>query len=349
MDAQLDDVSLDATIHVLGASLSAYDVVNRLFAPDTGCRFERVCDALRFVPGPNSRRVVLCSRSGRPKGVQSRHPIVFRRRHFAPGALRARAGKDGLSLRDVAEAIRAEAEAHDAPLDPRSLADPYAGARTAEAVNARGGELIAEALEAAIDPSRRNVLVDLFSDAQDDIWDLFAEGLLRREDEREYRDRYESAVLSYAAPCPVPTAERLLALHRAGRLVIRKGVGMVRFDRAADRYEIDHAFGTERATILVNTTGALDRNVGSSGQPPLVAGLFADGMLAPHNRGDGPMPGAAVDMTTFRLRGARDIYAANMMLWGPGFFTSSAYTMASVVERLLAGMFDRGGDDAVGP
>ncbi len=348
MDAQLDDVASDATVHVLGASLSAYDVVNRLFAPDTGCRFERAGDdGLRFVSGPNMRRVVLCSRSGRPKAVQSRHPMHLQRHHFTPNALRNRAGPYGFSLRDVAEAIRVEAEAHGVPLDPQSLADPYAGARTAEAVNARGGELIAQALAAATDPARRNFFVDFFSDAQDDIWDLFAEGLLRPEAEREYRARYESAVLSYAAPCPVPTAERLLALHRAGRLVIRKGAGTVRFDSSADRYEIDHAFGTERATILVDTTGALDRDVGSPGQPPLVAGLFADGVLTPHDRGDGPMPGASVDMTTFRLRGARDVYAANMMLWGPGFFTSSAYTMASVVERLLAGMFGRGGDDAI--
>ena len=57
-DARLDTLPLDATCHVLGASLSAYDVVNRLFGPATGCRFTRAADGrLRFEPGPNQRRV----------------------------------------------------------------------------------------------------------------------------------------------------------------------------------------------------------------------------------------------------------------------------------------------------
>jgi uncharacterized NAD(P)/FAD-binding protein YdhS len=67
----LDDIPLDATCHVLGASLSAYDIINRMFGPSTGCRFERGEDGLRFISGPNRRRVVLCSRSGRLKKVQS--------------------------------------------------------------------------------------------------------------------------------------------------------------------------------------------------------------------------------------------------------------------------------------
>jgi hypothetical protein len=28
-----------------------------------------------------------------------------------------------------------------------------------------------------------------------------------------------------------------------------------------------------------------------------------------------------------------------MLLWGPGFFTSSAFLMATLVERILRGMF----------
>ncbi len=54
----LDTVPLDATVHVLGASLGAYDVVNRLFAPDTGCRFARVGEELQFVAVP--MRATLC-------------------------------------------------------------------------------------------------------------------------------------------------------------------------------------------------------------------------------------------------------------------------------------------------
>ncbi len=51
------------------------------------------------------------------------------------------------------------------------------------------------------------------------------------------------------------------------------------------------------------------------------------------------MKGAAVDMKTFRAEGARNIYIASMLLWGPGFFTSSALMMATIVERLLSSLF----------
>jgi hypothetical protein len=44
-------------------------------------------------------------------------------------------------------------------------------------------------------------------------------------------------------------------------------------------------------------------------------------------------------MKTFRAIGSRHIYMANMLLWGPGFFTSSVFLMASIVERLLRGAF----------
>ncbi|MDB6178878.1 hypothetical protein PAF17_15400 [Paracoccus sp. Z330] len=49
--------------------------------------------------------------------------------------------------------------------------------------------------------------------------------------------------------------------------------------------------------------------------------------------------GASVDMPTYRSNGARNIYVANMMLWGPGFFTSSAFMMALVAEQVLKTMF----------
>ena len=50
-------------------------------------------------------------------------------------------------------------------------------------------------------------------------------------------------------------------------------------------------------------------------------------------------PGAAVDMATFLCEGSASIYAANMLLWGPGHFTSSAIAMATVVRQLLEGVF----------
>jgi len=337
----LDDLPMDARVHVLGASLSAYDVVNRLFSADTGCRFERdEAGAPVFVPGPNHRHVILCSRSGRLKNVQSPVPTPIRRRHFTLSGLRAAAAEDdGLTLKAVAGLIRREAEAHGAALDWEAVADPYAGCGDADAVNRRAGSLLEAALAAAKGAGPENFLVDFFGDAQVDIWDAFAERLLTPGQERLYRRTFETAVLSYAAPCPVPTAERLLALHRAGRLSLVKGVGEVSLAADGSHYQIAHEFGSARAAFLVNTMGQVDRRVTSPGQSALTRNLAASGLLSPYCLDGVESDGAAVDMTTFRAKGASNIYLANMFLWGPGFFTSSAFLMATIVERLLDGVF----------
>lgn len=332
----LDDAPLDATVHVLGASLSAYDVINRLFSPRTGCRFEREGDGLAFRPGPNARRVVLCSRSGRLKGAQSRHPMTLTRRRFTPAALRE-AAPSGLSLGAVAQAIQDDVAAHALAVDWDMVRDPYGGCASAEAVDARAERLLEDAVAAATDAARRNVLVDFFADAQTDIWDLFAERALTPEAERRYRRRFETAALSFAAPCPVSTAETLLALRRAGRLCVRKGVREIHFD--GDRYRIAHAYGVEEARFVINATGSVDRDVESPAQPALVRDMARRGLLRPDERDGVKSKGAAVDMRTFRLAGACNVYLANMLLWGPGFFTSSAFLMARIVEAALAAMF----------
>jgi uncharacterized NAD(P)/FAD-binding protein YdhS len=335
----LDDVPLDAECHLLGASLSAYDVVNKLFAPESGCRFERdAAGALRFVPGPNRRRVVLCSRSGRLKKVESRRRGPLERRHLTLPALARLAGAGGGAIADIAALVRREAEAHGAAVDWAAVADPYEGCADAGAVAARAGDLLARDLAAALTPGA-NFLVDLAGDAAVTIWDGFAAGALAPAEERRYRRRLETAMLTYTAPCPVPTAERLLALLRAGRLAVLRGVAEVTPDPAADRYRIAHQDGVALARIVIDTSGALDRRVDSPGQPPLIAALGRRGLLRPHARDGLAAEGAAVDMASFRAAGARSIHVASMLLWGPGFFTSSAFMMATVVERLLAAAF----------
>lgn len=338
--AALDAVPLDATVHVLGASLGAYDVVNRLFAPATGCRFERVGDELRVVPGPNARHVVLCSRSGRLKNMQSRYPRALIRRHFTADALRARAGSDGLTLEDIAAAIVREAEAHGIALDFDTLRHPYAGCADSAAVQARAAKLLAAAIDRAAAPEARNFLVDLFAQAQLEIWQLFGERRLRPEAERRYRDDFETAALTYAAPCPISTGEKILALMRAGRLTVLKGAHGVTFDPARDAYAIGHDFGIAHARVLVNAMGSVDRDVTSSGQSPLVQDLVRQGLMRPYVCDGRPGKGADIDMTTLRLPEADNVYVASMLLWGPGFFTSSAFLMAMCVARSLATMFD---------
>ncbi len=335
-----DDLPLDAHVHVLGASLSAYDVVNRLFAPSTGCRFERAADGtLSFVGGPNARHVVLCSRTGRLKNMQSRKPHAFNRTHFTLDALHRAAESKPLSLAELGSLIQMEADAQGARIDWPRVVDPYAGCQTAAAVNERAGALLAKGIAAVAEGGTANFLVDFFVGAQITIWDAFGARLLAPGDEAAYRAGLESSVLSYAAPCPVPTAERLLALHRAGRLRVVAGTSDVVLAADATHYTIRHGHGVEEAAILVNTTGALERRVRSPDQPPLIRTLVAEGLLAPYRLAGQEANGAAVDMTTLRAEGARNIYLANMLLWGPGFFTSSAFVMATLVERILQGLF----------
>jgi len=338
----LDELPADATVHVLGASLSAYDVVNRLFSPRTGAAFVRAADGtLGFEGGPNARRVVLMSRSGRLKKVGSAARMPIRRTRLVGPVLAAlAAAHGGLSLEDVARLADEEAAAHGCRIDWPTVTAPYAGCNDADTLDVRAGALLAADLDAARTGGGANFLVDLVGDAQLRLWDAFANRWLRPEAERRYRREIESAMLGWAATCPVPTAERLLALHRAGRLVVRAGAGTPALDADGAAYTVPHRFGDECATVLVDCSGALDRRLDSARQPPLFASMHAAGLLRPFELDGEPREGIAVDMTSYRAHGTRAVHVAGMMLWGPGFFTSSAYLTARVVERALGAMFE---------
>lgn len=337
-DGTLDALPLDAHCHVLGASLSAYDVVNRLFAPSTGCRFERDADGmLRFVPGPNQRRVTLCSRSGRLKQVQSPRPMALQRRHLTRAMLDGLAARGALTLAALRGLVDAEARDHGVVLDWSALVAPYAGCTSAEAVQRRAIGLLAGAIDAA--HAGRNVLVDLAGAAQTLLWDAFADRLLPAAEERRYRQQVETAVLTCTAPSALPTAERLLALLRAGAVQLRHGVQGVAWSAADAAWHIACAFGTERAQVLVDCRGALDRRIDSPAQPPLLRTMAAKGLLQPHRLGGEPADGAAIDMATLRAEGSRHVHVAGMWLWGPGLFTSSAFMMARAVQTILAALY----------
>jgi len=338
----LDALPLDATVHVLGASLSAYDVANRLFAPRTGAAFARDADGtLRFEGGPNARRVVLMSRSGRLKKVGGRTRMPIRRTRLVEPVLAAMAAeRGGLVLEDVVKLADEEAAAHGCRIDWPTVIAPYAGCADADGLDARAGALLAGDLHAARTGGGSNFLVDLVGDAQLLLWEAFARRWLRPEAERRYRREIESAMLGWAATCPVPTAERLLALHRAGRLVVRAGAGAPALAADGGSYAVPHRFGTERATVLVDCTGALDRRLDGPHQPPLYASMRAAGLLRPFELDGEPGEGIAVDMATYRAHGTRAVHVAGMMLWGPGFFTSSAFLTARVVERALDAIFE---------
>lgn len=143
----------------------------------------------------------------------------------------------------------------------------------------------------------------------------------------------------HPAPCPLPTAERLRALLRAGALQVRHGVQSVQWSDADRAWRIRCAFGDEVARVLVDTTGALDRRIDSPAQPPLVRCLAAQGLLQPYRCGADVADGAAVDMATLRATGSRHVHVAGMWLWGPGFFTSSAFMMARAAQTVLAALY----------
>lgn len=330
----LDDLPLDARVHILGASLSAYDVVNRLFSPTTGCRFQRDgAGQLVFEGGPNRRQVLLASRSGRLKKLQSRERMPLARRHLTRDRLTARAAElGGLTLEDVASLIAREAEAHGIALDPDRIAAPYRGCTGTEHVTTRAADILAGDIAAARE--RRNFLVDLFADAQVDIWDAFGAGALKPAEQARYRREFETATLTHAAPAPIPTGEKLLALMRAGRLAVLTGTGTPIVDR--QQILVPHGFGTDRATVVVDTTHRVDRDVTSQHQPALVRNLVARGLMKPDACG----LGAAVGLPTLRLEGSRRLHLTGMLLWGPGIFTSSAYLMALMTRRALTAMFD---------
>jgi hypothetical protein len=123
----------------------------------------------------------------------------------------------------------------------------------------------------------------------------------------------------------------------AGRLRIINGCTGI--SQSEQGFRIEHAFGSEKAEYVVNATGVADRLVSSDEQPELIRNLSRRRLLCPYELEDKPSPGAAVDMDTLRAAGSNSIYVANMFLWGPGSFTSSAIMMATIVDRMLDAMF----------
>jgi uncharacterized NAD(P)/FAD-binding protein YdhS len=335
---KLDAIPPDAEVHVLGASLSAYDVINQLYSPETGAGFEPDGEGrYRFISGDNNRRVVLCSRSGRLKHCQSRHPQPVRREHFNSASIAALESRTA-TLEQLFDWMQADARDNGIELDVANLFEPYAGCDSAQALNERAARHLASNIDEALSPEPgANFVVDYLEQAQFDVWDLFATHKLADEEEARYRRFVESAFLSIAAPCPIPTAKKILALMEARRLSIVKGVREVTVKD--DGFEYQHEFGHETAQYIVNATGIVDRDVTSTGQSTLVRNLVRRGLLRPYQLGGKPSPGAAVDMTTFKAEGARNLCVANMFLWGPGHFTSSAIVMATVVQRLLAAAY----------
>jgi uncharacterized NAD(P)/FAD-binding protein YdhS len=339
---RLDGLPLDGTWHVIGTSLSAYDVVNALFAPATGCEFRPDgAHRLRFVPNDNHRRIVLCSRGGRLKKCQSRYPFSARPSNLRT-ALAKRPDPGSMNLSAVRQLIEADAGLAGVSLDWQKLANPYAGVSDAPALNERAADILAADIDAALSPaeSTGNFLVDYLDAAQFDLWDLFAAHVLPPGEEETFRSQMETAFLSFAAPSPISTAQKILALMEAGHLRIVHGVESISENPKSGQFDIKHAFGTEHANNLINATAGVDRRVSSGRQPELIRNLVRKGLLRPYTLGDRESNGIAVDMRTFAINPDSRIFAANMLLWGPGLYVSSAISMATIVARILHALYE---------
>ncbi|MBT6329642.1 MAG: hypothetical protein HOJ34_07665, partial [Kordiimonadaceae bacterium] len=337
-----DNIPMDANAYILGASLSAYDVIGRLFSKSTGCRFERDADGtLKYSAGPNDRSVIMCSRSGRLKKMKSHKIKTVRRDHFTVDHLSSLPVKDGLTLEDITGAIKKDCDLNEGKINWTDITHPYALCSSTDEVDTKAAEILKNDLSAAISSDERNILVDIFGDAGLEIWDMFAARLVSAPEEKRFRKKYETATLTFEASCPISTAEKLLALHQAGRLKVIKGVKSVEFSKEDDAYRIEHEFGHDLTKVLLNTTGSVERDVTSDAQPALIRQMSSDGMLSPYQCGGDAMPGAAVDMKDFRINGTKNIHMATMFLWGPGFYTSGAIIMATIVDRILNSLYEK--------
>tara|TARA_R110002096_G_scaffold426421_1_gene636133 strand:+ start:20231 stop:21817 length:1587 start_codon:yes stop_codon:yes gene_type:complete len=341
-EPSLDIIPMDATCYILGASLSAYDVVGRLFSEKTGSRFKRDQDGiLSYIAGPNERNVILCSRSGRLKKMKSRTQKDINRQYFTLDYLTSKAADGALRLEDIADAIKKDCENNDGDLNWDEVIAPYKDCLNAKDVDDRAADILEKDVRTAIEGTARNILVDIFGDAGLEIWDMFAARLVSPEEENRYRSQFETATLTYEAACPISTAEKLLALHCAGKLKIIKGVERVSFDQNKDAYLIEHEFGSEHATVLLNTTGSVERDISSTHQPKLIQNMVKSGMMKSYICGGTKMPGVDVDIETFRINGTKNIHLASQLLWGPGFYTSGAIYMATFVDRILKSLFNK--------
>lgn len=337
----LDNIPKDAECYILGASLSAFDVVGRLFSHKTGSTFEYKDGELILNPGDNNRSVILCSRSGRLKKMKSRVTKDINRKYFTHDYLSSIKKGEYISLEDIATAIKKDCDLHQGDSDWDEIAEPYKNCMNAEDVNERAADILEKDLRTAIDGTARNILVDIFGDAGLELWDIFAAKLVSPKDEIKYRQNYETAALTYEASCPIATAEKLLALYKAGRLKIIKGSGKVVFDKNKDCYVIHHDFGTDDANILINTTGSVNRDITSDGQSVLIKHMVANNMMRPYVCGDTEMPGIDYDLETFKVAGCKNIYLSSQLLWGKGFYTSGAIYMATFVDRILKSIFNK--------
>ena len=162
-------------------------------------------------------------------------------------------------------------------VDVGEILEPYKGCESVEEVTEKAKKILAKDLGRA--KGGTNVVMDLMNSGVFVGLKVAEEGLLKAEEEKKYREQWETMVLGHFAAAPVLTGERLLALFEAGRVKIIKVFILLFFfilfhflifffflnppssqsvqnvSSTATSCTIHHGFGKEEAKYVVNTTG----------------------------------------------------------------------------------------------
>lgn len=131
----------------------------------------------------------------------------------------------GLTLEDIAHLFQKDIDENtkekpEDRVDINRILNPYSSCETTEEVTKQAQKILEDDLNRA--KEGRNIVKDLGDDGVFVALKLMEENWLKGEEEKRYRDEWETMVMGYVAAAPVLTGERLLALMEAGRVKIVK-------------------------------------------------------------------------------------------------------------------------------
>lgn len=302
---EIDRLPLDAEVTVLGSALSALDVVQRLFAPETGARFiPGEGGMLTFVPGGNERRVTLCSRSGKLPKVKPEEFEWVAPRQFTRERIEDLGRRGELSAAALGTLLLAELSAHGVRPDVQALRSPYDGLTGAQ-ITERARSILEGDLAAARRGQNDDLSVlsqRLLLSAAKVVMDLVESEELSPADRLQVQQFFGTFVQPFASACPRPTAERVLALMRAGRLTVIAGAQAPAVDTDARAVRIAYAVpgGESGAHVTRHLIGAAGLGERRAEMIPdrLIAGLVQQGALSPMIRDGLDLGGVDVDPET---------------------------------------------------
>lgn len=342
---EIDELPLDAKVAIVGSSLSALDVVARLFSPATGARFERNDQGeLTYIPGPNQRKVTLCSRSGRFPRIRPDNFQPVELKHLTRERVDElfRAGE--LDLAALARLADKELEAAGVNVDWDEIVAPNRGL-TQQEINDKLMATLATEIDAGRgrtpetpDLFLHRMLISAFSV----VLDVFENQKLSPEDQARVRRQVEAIYLQYIAASPPETSEMVLALMKAGALEVKAGVRSFDADDEIGCIRIPHvdpsgAEDTLTTHTLINAAGMPERDPHKNGDP-LIRSLLDKGVLSAYARDGELMGGVDADPTSMRAIGADGqpspcLFVLGELLKGRQFLVNATYLLNQLTVR----------------